>query len=80
MSTTNPTQDIAPYMQPVRLTSYLTLDGRRRKVNQYLRGNRIGKGQHGEVFLCTDEDANGHEKASHFSRGSIFTRIAILHL
>ncbi|KAF8236473.1 kinase-like protein [Tricholoma matsutake] len=63
MATTSPSQDFAPYSEPVRLTSYLTLEGRRRKINQYLRGDRIGKGQHGEVFLCTDEDANGREMA-----------------
>jgi serine/threonine protein kinase len=61
MATTNPSEDFALYS--VRLTSCLglTLEGRRRKINQYLRGDRIGKGQHGEVYLCTDEDANGHE-------------------
>ena len=38
----------------VRMTSELT-PGRRNKVNQYTRHERIGKGQHGEVFLCMDE-------------------------
>ena len=62
MTTTSSFRDFALYSDPVRLTSYLSLEGqRRRKVNQYLRGDRIGKGQHGEVFLCTDEDMNGRE-------------------
>ena len=53
--------DFAPYPETVRVTSHLALEGRRRKVNQYLRGDRIGKGQHGEVFLCRDEVASGRE-------------------
>jgi serine/threonine protein kinase len=54
------------------------LEGQRRKINQYLRGDRIGKGQHGEVFLCTNEDANGREMVSHFSRSwAMFTSSAI---
>jgi len=75
MTTTSPFQDFASYSDPVRLTSYLTLEGqvKRRKINQYLRGDRIGKGQHGEVFLCTNEDINGREMVSHFSRNSMFT-------
>ncbi|KAG5651204.1 hypothetical protein H0H81_009513 [Sphagnurus paluster] len=40
----------------VRFTSKLEVD-RRRKFNQYVRQERIGKGQHGEVFLCKDEGA-----------------------
>ncbi|RDB25022.1 Serine/threonine-protein kinase ssp1 [Hypsizygus marmoreus] len=43
--------------ETVRITSQLYAD-RRRKVNQYARQERIGKGQHGEVFLCTDEELN----------------------
>lgn len=27
---------------------------RRKRLNQYLRGSRIGKGRHGEVYLCYD--------------------------
>ena len=27
---------------------------RRKRLNQYLRGDRIGKGRHGEVYLCYD--------------------------
>jgi hypothetical protein len=38
----------------VRTTSTLTTE-RRKQVNQYTRHERIGKGQHGEVFLCSDE-------------------------
>ena len=70
MTTSSPLQDCAAHSDPVRLTSYLTLEGqaRRRRINQYLRGDRIGKGQHGEVFLCTDEDGNRREMVSYLSR------------
>ncbi|KAG6845896.1 hypothetical protein H0H87_000702 [Tephrocybe sp. NHM501043] len=38
----------------VRVTCHVKVD-RRRNVNQYVRGERIGKGQHGEVFICKDD-------------------------
>ncbi|GLB37512.1 putative protein tyrosine kinase [Lyophyllum shimeji] len=46
----------------VRITPKLTVD-RRRNINQYVRQERIGKGQHGEVFLCKDQEAAGREVA-----------------
>ncbi|KAF5380408.1 hypothetical protein D9615_004496 [Tricholomella constricta] len=56
------TSSLPPEEDDVRVTSQLKFD-RRRKVNQYVRQERIGKGQHGEVFLCTDEDLAGREVA-----------------
>lgn len=41
----------------VRMTAelhYRYSDDRRPIVNQYLRGHRVGKGQHGEVWVCWD--------------------------
>jgi hypothetical protein len=70
MVTTDPFEDFAPYSESARLTSYLTSEGQRRKINQYLRGDRIGKGQHGEVFLCKDEDAGGRELVSRYQNAS----------
>ena len=39
----------------VRITSELTPGRRSKVINQYARHERVGKGQHGEVFLCTDD-------------------------
>ena len=41
----------------VRMTQELHFrysDDRRPRVNQYLRSHRVGKGQHGEVWVCWD--------------------------
>jgi len=42
-------------MSGMRMTSELTPGRRSKVINQYSRHERIGKGQHGEVFLCTDD-------------------------
>lgn len=57
----NQTQD----GEHVRITSHLTTNHRRR-VNQFIRGGKVGKGQHGEVFLCTDENNDGRQVVSNF--------------
>ncbi|TFK44794.1 kinase-like domain-containing protein [Crucibulum laeve] len=49
--------------EPVRTTTHLELSNRRHKINQYKRGARIGKGKHGEVYLCEDESDAGREVA-----------------
>lgn len=39
--------------EPVRITVELVTSGnRKRKINQYSKEARIGKGRHGEVYLC----------------------------
>ncbi|KAF9232951.1 kinase-like domain-containing protein [Melanogaster broomeanus] len=38
-------------------------DDRRPRVNQYLRSHRVGKGQHGEVWVCWDLSDNRREVA-----------------
>lgn len=50
----------------VRMTAELRYrynDDRRPIVNQYLRGHRVGKGQHGEVWVCWDLSDNRRELA-----------------
>jgi len=47
----------------VPVTSLLTSRNRRHHINQYHRSVRVGKGKHGEVYLCFDEDANQREVA-----------------
>jgi hypothetical protein len=44
--------------------SYKHNDDRRPIVNQYLRGHRVGKGQHGEVWVCWDLQDNRRELVS----------------
>lgn len=45
----------------VPMTCYLDKSShRKRRLNQYLKGDRIGKGRHGEVFICRDTD-HDHE-------------------
>lgn len=46
-----------PY-QPVKITSKLihTRTDDFHKINQYTKLGRIGKGKHGQVFLCRDDD------------------------
>lgn len=42
----------------VRTSTHLrNATDRRYRLNQYIRGARVGKGKHGEVFLCRDEEA-----------------------
>lgn len=51
----------------VRMTAelhYWYSDDRRPIVNQYLRGHRVGKGQHGEVWVCWDLQDNRRELVS----------------
>lgn len=50
----------------VRVTEELRFrynDDRRPIVNQYLRSHRVGKGQHGEVWVCWDLNHNRREVA-----------------
>ncbi|KAF8554445.1 kinase-like protein [Imleria badia] len=50
----------------VRMTQELHFrysDDRRPRVNQYLRSHRVGKGQHGEVWVCWDLLNNRREVA-----------------
>ncbi|KAI9574055.1 other/CAMKK/ELM protein kinase [Boletus coccyginus] len=50
----------------VRMTQelrFLYSDDRRPRVNQYLRSHRVGKGQHGEVWVCWDLLNNRREVA-----------------
>lgn len=50
----------------VRVTEelrYRYSDDRRPIVNQYLRSHRVGKGQHGEVWVCWDMNNNRREVA-----------------
>jgi hypothetical protein len=51
----------------VRMTAelrYKHTDDRRPIVNQYLRGHRVGRGQHGEVWVCWDLSDNRRELVS----------------
>lgn len=51
----------------VRMTRelhFLYSDDRRPRVNQYLRSHRVGKGQHGEVWVCWDLLNNRREVVS----------------
>lgn len=51
----------------VRMTQelrFLYSDDRRPRVNQYLRSHRVGKGQHGEVWVCWDLLNNRREVVS----------------
>jgi hypothetical protein len=45
---------------PVKTTSILRDHPNRRQLNQYIYGEKIGKGKHGDVYLCEDEDS-GYE-------------------
>ena len=45
---------------PVRTTTTLQDHPNRRQLNQYIYGEKIGKGKHGDVYLCRDE-ASGYE-------------------
>ncbi|TFK73989.1 kinase-like protein [Pluteus cervinus] len=38
------------------MTSQLVSTNRRLRINQYQRGQRVGKGKHGEVYLCHDDN------------------------
>lgn len=51
--------------EPVRTTNtlYSSSSGRRR-LNQYVRGEKIGKGKHGDVYACRTEDTDGYAMAS----------------
>jgi len=42
-------------LQPVRTTTRLETSSRKKRLNQYHRGQKIGSGKHGDVYLCTDE-------------------------
>jgi hypothetical protein len=52
----------------VRMTEELSFkysDDRRPRLNQYLRSHRVGKGHHGEVWVCWDLSDNRREVVSH---------------
>ena len=57
-------EDPIPLFNPqdlVRTTTILQdTSNRRHKLNQYICGEKIGKGKHGDVYLCKDEDS-GYE-------------------
>ena len=52
-------EDPFPLFDPqdlVRTTTALEdPSNRHRKLNQYIRGEKIGKGKHGDVYICEDE-------------------------
>lgn len=76
MPTNSDSLDTAPAGEPaqpfdppgsVRMTKELHIrysDDRRPRVNQYLRSHRVGKGQHGEVWVCWDLSNNRREVVS----------------
>ena len=56
-------EDLIPLFDPqdlVRTTTTLQGHSNRRKLNQYIRGEKIGKGKHGDVYICEDE-AGGYD-------------------
>lgn len=57
-------EDLVPLFDPqdlVRTTAILEdHSNRRRKLNQYTCGEKIGKGKHGDVYICQDE-AGGYK-------------------
>lgn len=62
-------EPVQPFDPPgsVRMTRelhFLYSDDRRPRVNQYLRSHRVGKGQHGEVWVCWDLLNNRREVVS----------------
>lgn len=52
-------EDLIPLFDPrdlVRTTTTLQdPSNRRHQLNQYIRGEKIGKGKHGDVYICRDE-------------------------
>ncbi|KAF8161179.1 other/CAMKK/ELM protein kinase [Crassisporium funariophilum] len=59
-------RDHAPFdpQDSVRTTTQLEhSSNRRRMLNQYTRGQKIGKGKHGDVYVCKDEAIAGYELA-----------------
>lgn len=54
-----------------QVTRSLKTSDRRKWINQYSRGERIGKGKHGDVFLCEDQQNGGRQLVSR----SAFTRV-----
>jgi hypothetical protein len=52
-----------------KVTRSLRASDRRKWINQYSRGERIGKGKHGDVFLCEDQQNGGRQVVS----GLVFT-------
>jgi len=54
--------------QPVRTTTRLETSSRKKRLNQYHRGQKIGSGKHGDVYLCTDE-RDGRYDFVRFERG-----------
>ena len=46
------------------VTRSLRTSERRKWINQYSRGERIGKGKHGDVFLCEDQENGGRQVVS----------------
>ncbi|TFK20774.1 kinase-like protein [Coprinopsis marcescibilis] len=61
--TQHPAPEFYP-LEPIIFTNQLeTTSTRKRRINQYLRGDKIGKGRHGEVYLCQDSQSNNREVA-----------------
>lgn len=56
-------EDLTGDPPPVRITDQMDTvrEGEVRMINQYRIGDQVGKGQHGEVWLCEDtRNDNGH--------------------
>ena len=56
-------EETIPLFDPqdlVKTTTTLQDHPNRRQLNQYTCGEKIGKGKHGDVYLCKDE-ASGYE-------------------
>lgn len=60
-----PWSELPPFdpEEPVRTTDTLHSSSSRRQLNQYIRGDKIGKGKHGDVYACRTDDSNGFTMA-----------------
>ncbi|KAF8967854.1 other/CAMKK/ELM protein kinase [Flammula alnicola] len=48
--------------EPVKITT-TAHHSSRRKLNQYTRGEKLGSGKHGDVYVCRDETSSGYDLA-----------------
>ncbi|KAF9049824.1 kinase-like domain-containing protein [Panaeolus papilionaceus] len=58
-----PSPDLPPFDpdDPIRTTISLQNSSQRRyRLNQYTRGEKCGKGKHGDVYICQDETRQGY--------------------
>ncbi|PFH51565.1 hypothetical protein AMATHDRAFT_142422 [Amanita thiersii Skay4041] len=62
----------------VRVSCLLQVSDRRKRFNQYVRGERIGKGKHGEVYLCQDLENQGELAMKVVKRSSPRDRMKML--